>query len=62
LIHLFNKIIKEKRKNINMVLLNIDILVNKNSMIHSIKNIMNQVMHAYYDSEMLVDKIEEKKK
>jgi hypothetical protein len=45
-----------------MVLPNIDILVNKNSMIHLIKNIMNQVMLAYYDNEMLVEKIEEKKK
>lgn len=45
-----------------MVILNADILICKASMINSIKNIMQQVMEEYFDREMLVEKIENKKK
>jgi hypothetical protein len=45
-----------------MVLLNTDVLVCKLSMINSIKNIMQHVMENYFDKEMLMEKIEDKKK
>jgi hypothetical protein len=49
-------------KKINMVIFNKDILICKNSMEKSIKNIMQEVMHEYFDKEMLVEKIENRKK
>lgn len=45
-----------------MVVLNSEILVNKNKMIGSIRDIMEQVLHKYFDEEMLVDNVEKKRK
>jgi hypothetical protein len=37
-----------------MVIFNKEILICKNSMINSIKNIMSQVMEEYFDREIVV--------
>ena len=45
-----------------MTLLNTEFLINRNSMKHSIKQLMKEVMVEYFDKELLVEKIEKKTK